>query len=178
MPPSKALSSTRPSKSIRRTSPFAPARSTGSSFAKPAWIRSISRSIISSGACGSARPTSSPWYSPSSAPGRTPISNLKDSGSPSSSGAETISMFGSPIGLRSASNSASSYQSGSDSPERLLEDGAEADALDHQRRRRFAFAEARQPHLTCEAAGGALDAATDLLSRDLDLDPPARRAAL
>ena len=54
-----------------------PARSTGSSRAKPSRIRSTSRSTMSSGTSGSARPTSRPLYSPSSAVGRTPTSNLK-----------------------------------------------------------------------------------------------------
>ena len=63
--------------------------------------------------------------------------------------------------------------------DRLLEHGAEAEPLDHQRRRRLALAEAGQPHLAGEAAGGALDALLDVLGRDLDLDPrPASRAAL
>ena len=65
LPPSKALPSSRPSKSISSTSPSAAARSTGSSLAKPSRIRSISRSTISSGGSGSARPTSRPLYSPS-----------------------------------------------------------------------------------------------------------------
>ena len=51
-------------------------------------------------------------YSPSSAIGRTPTSNLKLSGSPAASGVATISMFGSPIGVTAESSSACSYQSG------------------------------------------------------------------
>ena len=68
---------------------------------------------MSSGTSFSARPTSSPLYSPSLAGGRTPTSNLKASGSPSESGVATISMLGSPIGLIPVSSNARSYHSGS-----------------------------------------------------------------
>ena len=47
--------------------------------------------------------------------GRTPTSNLKESDSPSASGAETISMLGSPTGLSAESSSAFSYHSGNPS---------------------------------------------------------------
>ena len=42
--------------------------------------------------------------------------------------------------------------------DRLLEHGAEAEPLDHQRGRRLALAEARHPHLPRQGAGGAVDA--------------------
>ena len=156
LPPSKALPSIEPSKSISSASPSAAARSTGSSLAKPSRIRSISRSTMSSGTSGSARPTSRPLYSPSVASGRTPISNLKPSGSPSSSGAETISMLGSPTGLTPEPSSARSYHSGSESriassstapkPSRWITSDGGA----------LPLRKAGHPHLPRQAAGGAL----------------------
>ena len=63
--------------------------------------------------------------------------------------------------------------------DRLLQHGAEAEPLDHQRGRRFALAEAGHPHLPGEAAGGALHAAIDQIGGNLDLDlARASRAAL
>ena len=57
---------------------------------------------------------------------------------------------------------------------RLLQHGAEAEPLDHQRGRRLALAKAGHPHLPRQAAGGALDAAIDPLGGNLHLDPHAR----
>ena len=63
--------------------------------------------------------------------------------------------------------------------DRLLEHGAEAEPLDHQRRRRLALAEAGQPHLAGEAAGGAVDALLDVRRPGPRPRPrPASRAAL
>ena len=62
--------------------------------------------------------------------------------------------------------------------DRLLEDGAEAEPLDHQRRRRLALAEARHAASPARGRGRRADAALDLLGRDLDLDPDARAGQL
>ena len=59
-------------------------------------------------------------------------------------------------------------------PERLVEDGVAAEPTDHYRRRDLALAEAGDPHLAAELARGLLDAALDLLGRDLRLDAYAR----
>ncbi len=122
----------------------------------------------------SALPTSRPLYSPSLAGGRTPTSNLNSSGSPSSSGVETISMLGSPIGLTPESSSARSYHSGSASRIASCSTGAEAEPLDHQRGRRLALAEAGHPHLLRHRAGGAGSGALDVVGGNLDLDLDAR----
>ena len=103
-------------------------------------------------------------------PGAPPTSNLKVSGSPSASGVATISMSGSPIGVTAASSSAASYHSGSASRIASASTAAEAEALDHQRRRRFAFAEAGQAEFARHRAGGAVGGALDVLRRHLRLD--------
>ena len=53
---------------------------------------------------------------------------------------------------------------------RLLEDRAETEPLDHQRGRRFALAEARHPHLLGHRAGGARGRLLDVVGGNLDLD--------
>src|SRR5262249_14368413 len=55
-------------------------------------------------------------------------------------------------------------------PDGLLEAGAEPESLDHQRGRRFPLAEARQTHFAGQPSGSALEAAADVLRRDLDLN--------
>ena len=81
---------------------------------------------------------------------------------------------GSPTGLMPESSRPRSYHSGSESRIASCEDGAEAEPLDHQRGRRLALAEAGQPHLPGQAAGGALHAASDVLGGNLHLDPHPR----
>ena len=54
--------------------------------------------------------------------------------------------------------------------DRLGQHGAEAEPLDHQRRRRFAFAEAGQAEFARHRAGGAVGGALDVLGRHLRLD--------
>jgi hypothetical protein len=62
--------------------------------------------------------------------------------------------------------------------DRLLQQGREADPLDHQRWRRLALAEAGHPHLPRHRAGGTVDSALDVGGRDLDLDFDARAGKL
>ena len=58
--------------------------------------------------------------------------------------------------------------------DRLLQHRLEAEPLDHQRRRRLALAEARQPHLFRHRPGRARDRPLDVFGGDLDLDADAR----
>ena len=98
------------------TSPSAAARSTGSSLAKPSAdpLDLAVDDLLGRPRSRRGRPRG-PCSRRASPSGRTPISNLKPSGSPSSSGAETISMLGSPTGLTPEASRARSYHSGSDS---------------------------------------------------------------
>ena len=60
----------------------------------------------------------------------------------------------------------------------LVEDGLAADALDDDRRRDLALAEAGHPQVAADGARGPLDGALDLLGRDLRLDAHARLGQL
>ena len=79
-------------------------------------------------------------------------------------------MSGSPIGVTPASSSARFVPLGQRLADRFGEDGGEAHPLDHQVRRRFAFAEAGEAEFARHRAGGAVGGALDVLGRNLRLD--------
>jgi hypothetical protein len=60
----------------------------------------------------------------------------------------------------------------------LVEDGLAADALDHDRGRHLALAEAGHLEVAAERAGGLLDAAGDLVGAHLGFDAHARLGEL
>ena len=58
--------------------------------------------------------------------------------------------------------------------QRLVEHRLAPEPADHHRRRDLALAEAVDPQLAAELAGGLLNAALDLVGRDLGVDAHAR----
>ena len=113
--------------------PRRPARSTGSSPAKPSRIRSTSARRSRRGPRARRWPTSRPLYSPSSAFGRTPTSNVNASGSPSASGRSRRSRARVADRADAGVEQRPLVPLGQRLADRLLEHRAEADPLDHQR---------------------------------------------
>ena len=102
--------------------------------------------------CSSARPTSSPLYSPSSAFGSTPISIEKRSSSPLGGQVGEVEV---DLGIADRHDAGAldrvRVPGGQRFAHRLLEHRLAADALDHERRRHLALAEAGELELAPSA---------------------------
>ena len=147
---------------------LAPGASTVSSLAARSRRRSTSSAIASSETSGSRLPTSRPLYSPSSAFGRTPISIENFSGSPSLGQLAEVE-----VGLADGDDAGvvdrGAVPAAERLADRLVEHRLAADALDDDRRRRLAGAEAGHAHVAREQLGGLRHAALDLRGADLRL---------
>ena len=158
-------------------SPSPAARSTVSSRPERSRSRSTSASTASSEAPGSRLPTSRPLYSPSVAVGRTPISIENVSGWPCGGQLAEVELRLADRDDRGGVDRG--RVPGADRvAHRLVEHGLAADALDDDRRRRLAGAEAGHAHVAAERARGLRDALLDLLGGHLGLDAHARLGQL
>ena len=110
--------------------------------------------------------------------GRTPISIENCERLPLGRQLAGTSSSGSPTGAIPALVDRVRVPAPERAPQRLVEDRLAAEPADHDRRRHLALAEAGHAHLAAELARGLLDAALDLLGRDLRLDAHARLGQL